>query len=141
MKLKSEYPFRYIVTYIPSYYCNLEDWQVANQQAVYNFKKGIISDEHKRKILETVNSIVKDRWDEWAICFIPASSRKKDSGQVLGSRGISYCQRQMSGPTGCNRLHVQAGTVTCQRKRRQSQRLCMGCRRAEFSKQECNPHR
>lgn len=57
------------LTYIPSYYSNQEDWQVANQQAVYNFKKGIISEEHKRKILETVNSIVKDRWDEWAICF------------------------------------------------------------------------
>ena len=81
MKLKSEYQFMYIVTYIPSYYSNLEDWQVANQQAVYNFKKGIISDEHKRKILETVNSIVKDWWDEWAICFIPASSRKKTAAR------------------------------------------------------------
>jgi hypothetical protein len=50
MKLKSEYPFRYIVTYIPSYYCNLKEWQVGNRRAVYNFKKGFISEEYKRKI-------------------------------------------------------------------------------------------
>ena len=77
MKLKSDYPFGYIVTYIPSYYCNLEEWQVSNQRAVYNFKNGIISEEHKRKILETINSIAKERWEEWAICFIPASNRRK----------------------------------------------------------------
>ena len=75
--MKTIYPFKYIITYIPSYYCNLKSWQQGNQRAVYDFKKGIVSDYHKKRIVETINSIVSGRDEEWIVCFAPASCRKK----------------------------------------------------------------
>ena len=75
--MKTIYPFRYIITYIPSYYCNLKSWQHGNQRTVYDFKKGIVSDYYKKRILETLNSIVDGNDSEWIVCFAPASCRKK----------------------------------------------------------------
>lgn len=75
--MKTIYPFKYIITYIPSYYCNLKSWQKGNQRAVYDFKNGIVSDYHKKRIIDTINSIVGGNDTEWIVCFAPASCRKK----------------------------------------------------------------
>ena len=75
--MKTIYPFKYTITYIPSYYCNLKSWQKSNQRAVYDFKKGIISDYYKKRIVDTINTIVDGNDTEWIVCFAPASCRKE----------------------------------------------------------------
>lgn len=70
-EFNSKYPFRWVIKYIPSYYTNLKDWQEGNRKAVYDFKKGVISEEHKKLFLENVRYITEDKASEWVIAFVP----------------------------------------------------------------------
>lgn len=73
--MKSKYPFKCILRYIPDRYDNLQDWQKANRRAIYDFKCGKISDEHLGKILDVVKSIIQDQSQEWVVCFVPAHTQ------------------------------------------------------------------
>lgn len=75
--MKTKYPFRCIIKYIPSRYSNLQEWQQANQRLVYHFKHGMIEDRHKTAILDAIKGIIKDRPDEWVVAFVPASTNAK----------------------------------------------------------------
>ena len=77
MKIKSKYPFKCILRYIPDRYDNLQDWQKANRRVVYDFKHGKVSDEHREKILDAVKSIIQDRPQEWVVCFVPAHTQEE----------------------------------------------------------------
>ena len=72
--MKSKYPFRPIIKYIPSRYENLQDWQKRNQDLVYDFKNGYCRQEHKELFVKTIKNVVKDKPEEWVVCFVPAST-------------------------------------------------------------------
>lgn len=75
--MKSKYPFKCILKYIPSRYDNLKDWQKANQRIVSDFKKGIVSEEHKTAILNAIKGIVNNSANEWVVCFVPAHTMEE----------------------------------------------------------------
>ena len=75
---RSYYPFKCILKYIPSRYCNLKDWQIANQKYVYAFKdKGEMKTEHKEKLLKTIKEIAGKDTTNCLLCFIPASTKER----------------------------------------------------------------
>lgn len=75
--MKSKYPFKCILRYIPDRYDNLQDWQNANRRVVYDFKRGKLSKEHQEKILDAVKSIMKGQPQHWAVCFVPAHTQEE----------------------------------------------------------------
>jgi len=75
--MKSKYPFKCILRYIPDRYDNLQDWQKANRRVIYDFKRGKISAEHQERILDAVKSIIRDNAHEWVICFVPAHTQEE----------------------------------------------------------------
>lgn len=52
--MKTVFPFTNIITYIPSYYEGLEDWQLRNRQLLYDFKKGIVTEQYRQKIPQVI---------------------------------------------------------------------------------------
>ena len=74
--MKSKYPFRCILKYIPDRYGNLRDWQEANRRIVYDFKRGKVSDEHRRKILDIIKDIMQGQPEQWVVCFVPAHTQE-----------------------------------------------------------------
>lgn len=75
--MKTKYPFKAIIKYIPTRYTNLEEWQVSNQKTVFNFKKGMISDNHKQRFLTIIQNLTVNNNKEWVVAFVPASTKKK----------------------------------------------------------------
>ena len=73
----SKYPFLCVLKYIPSRYCSLRGWQIANRKAVLRFKKGKLSKNHMDNILSKVRAITKDDATRWVITFVPASTDEK----------------------------------------------------------------
>lgn len=73
----SKYPFKCVSKYIPLRYDNLEHWQKAGQQTVFKFSKGIISREHKERIVKLIKDTIKGDPNKWIVCFTPAASKER----------------------------------------------------------------
>ena len=52
--MKTVFHFTNIITYIPSYYEGLEDWQLRNRQLLYYFKKGIVTEQYRQKLPQVI---------------------------------------------------------------------------------------
>lgn len=76
----------YLKEYLPVRYdANAE--QLADRQACYNFKDGILSKDVKNGFLSKIASITQVNKAEWCVCFIPASTKAKTLARYANLRG------------------------------------------------------
>lgn len=73
----SKYPFQCVSKYIPLRYDNLEHWQKAGQQTVFQFSRGQVAKEHKERIVQLIMNTIKGDPDKWIVCFTPAASKER----------------------------------------------------------------
>lgn len=52
--MKTIFPFTNIITYIPSYYEDLENWQLRNRQLLYDFMKRIVTEQYRQRIAQVI---------------------------------------------------------------------------------------
>lgn len=52
--MKTVFPYTSIITHIPSYYEGLEDWQLRNRQLLYDFMKGIVTEQYRQRIVRVI---------------------------------------------------------------------------------------
>ena len=75
--MKTNYPLKYILEYIPSRYVGLNAKQQQVRKAVWNFKDGSCSDELRKRILDSVSSSISGNGASFQVCFLPASTKEK----------------------------------------------------------------
>ncbi len=106
-KFHTKYPFRRICCYIPGRYENLQLWQKAQQDTVWKFKNGIVSEKIKKKFLDAINRISADDPADYIITFVPTFHEeypirwKELSGYLTANSSIpvAYC-----GVTICKKI-------------------------------------
>lgn len=52
--MKTIFPFTSIITFIPSYYEDLEDLQLRNCQLLYDFIKRIVTEQYRQRIAQVI---------------------------------------------------------------------------------------
>ena len=74
MYIKSKYPLRWKLQYIPSYYDELNEEQQRDQKVILNFKNGLYDDNLMSWFRQNIWKMAKEHEYSWSICFLPCSS-------------------------------------------------------------------
>lgn len=74
-KKQKNYPYKYVLEYIPTRFENVSEQQVADRESLYRFKDGIATDEEVERIVQLVKEVTEGDSQNWAVAFIPASNR------------------------------------------------------------------
>ena len=75
----SYHPYSTILEYIPKKYVGLSSKQQQDRQAVYSFKDGNCPTYAKELLVDKIKSIIGSDPTSWVGCFIPASSKAKQT--------------------------------------------------------------
>lgn len=85
MYIKTKYPFHKKLLYVPTYFRQLNEEQLRNQQIVLNFKNGIYDEEIMKWFRHKVWDISKGHDIGWVVCFLPCrneETQKKRFGKL-----------------------------------------------------------
>lgn len=74
MYIKSKYPFRWKLNYVPTYFEDLTDEQKQDQKTVLDFKKGIYDTKTMFWFRQQVWNINKGNECGWLVCFLPCNT-------------------------------------------------------------------
>ena len=74
MYIKSKYPFRWKLNYVPTYFENLTEEQEQDQKTVLDFKKGIYDTKTMFWFRQQIWNINKGSEYGWLVCFLPCNS-------------------------------------------------------------------
>lgn len=74
MYIKSKYPLRWKLQYIPSYYDGLNEEQQRDQKVILNFKNGLYDENLMSWFRQNIWKMAEGHEYSWSICFLPCSS-------------------------------------------------------------------
>ena len=74
MYIKSKYPIRWKMQYIPTYYEGLNEEQQRDQRIVLGFKDGIYDEDLMHWFRQNIWKMTEGDEYSWSICFLPCSS-------------------------------------------------------------------
>ena len=74
MYIKSKYPIRWKLQYVPIYYEGLNEEQQRDQRIVLDFKDGIYDDNLMIWFRQNIWKLTEGDEYSWSICFLPCSS-------------------------------------------------------------------
>lgn len=74
MYIKSKYPIRWKLQYVPTYYEGLSEDQQRDQRIVLDFKNGIYDDYLMLWFRQNIWKLTEGDEYSWSVCFLPCSS-------------------------------------------------------------------
>lgn len=83
---ENNYPFTYLLEYIPQRFAEINDWEKTERYIIFDFKSGIYTTSLMRKIQKKIIDITKGNYESWCMAFIPAateSATKKRYGRLV----------------------------------------------------------